>query len=86
MIAVLLVSLFTGTALFAMSAIVMSWQRYGPLALVIGRQLRDCKGTREVRFSITEVNVRQIAPRLNSAKILRPDFRPAARPALRAAA
>jgi hypothetical protein len=89
MTAVLLFTLFAGTAFLAIGAMAVSWKQYGPAALAIRGQLRECSPTREVRYRIIEMKVQPAA--LNSApatsaKIYRPRFRPVAQPALRAAA
>lgn len=86
MTAILLSTLFTAIALFAVASIAASVRRYGPAALLIARQSRPCPQSRDVRWSVRKTEVRTAG-----ATILRPEFgvRAAARPprpALRAAA
>ena len=86
MIALLLFTLFCATALLAAGSLLVSWQRYGGAVLAIRGQLRDCSATREVRFSISEAALRPANGPQPIAKIYRPNFKPAAKHALRAAA
>lgn len=74
MASVLLTVLFSFAAIAAIHAIILTWRRYGGLALALPRQLRDCPQQRDFRWSTTDINVTR-AP----AKVLRASFKPAAR-------
>lgn len=82
MIAVLLSTLFTASALLAAATIAASWRRHGRAALALRAELAACPEWREARVRVTETAVR------STATVLRPDFtaRPVYRPALPAAA
>lgn len=82
----LLIALFTAAAALAIASIMYSLHRYGPAALGLRKQLRECAECKVVRWKVTTIEVRAAG-----AQVLRPDFRPSAkvparRPALRAAA
>jgi hypothetical protein len=82
MIAVLLSTLFTASALLAATTIAASWRRHGSAALALRSELDACPEWREVQVRIDTVTVRA------TATVLRGDFtaRPAPRRALPAAA
>lgn len=82
MIAVLLGTLFTASALLAVATIGLSALRHGRAALALRGELAVGEDRRDYRVTITEITVRA------TATVLRPDFtpRPACRPALPAAA
>ncbi len=95
MTAVLLFTLFAGTAALSIGAMAVSWRQHGAAALAIRSQLRACSPVREFRFTITETQVgperTNLTADIPAAKIYRPDFRKPARrlpaqPALPAAA
>lgn len=68
MVAILLSALFTGSALLAISAIVLNWQRYGGLALAVRNELAESSDRREMSVRVREVRVR------TTATVLRPTF------------
>lgn len=82
MTSVLVTALFTFAALAAISAIVGSLRRYGPAALALRGQLRNCSTHRSFDWRTAETRVTR-----DPAKVLRPRFaRPSSASALPAAA
>lgn len=85
MTAFLLTALFTACAALAIASIAASLRRYGPAALRLRSQLRECPEWREVQWRVTRIEVRTAG-----ATVLRPEFgttrRSVPQPALRAAA
>ena len=73
MLAVLLTTLFTASALLAVSVIAGAWRRFGRQALALRGELAGHQEWREVRVTIDEVVVR------TSATVLRPQFKAASR-------
>lgn len=68
MLAVLLTTLFTASALLAATAIAGTWRRYGRGAIALRREVAAFNEWREVRVTIDEVVVR------STATVLRPQF------------
>ncbi|WP_264442973.1 hypothetical protein [Novosphingobium sp. JCM 18896] len=68
MLAILLTTLFTASALLAAGTIAGTWRRYGHGALALRREVKAFSEWREVRVTIDEIKVR------STATVLRPQF------------
>ena len=76
MIASVAAMLPAAAGVFALAAIVVSWMRYGRLALALRDELVACETRREMRFVVVTTRVL-----CDEEEAARPDFRPlAARP------
>jgi hypothetical protein len=71
MSAILFAALFAFSGLLALTAIRQSLRHYGPVALALRGEFRECRDWREVRVTVHEIKVH---PR-GGAVVLRPDFK-----------
>ena len=77
MLTILILTTIAGFALFAAAVIAQSLVRHGPAIVALRRQLRTCDETRELRTTVSTLQVRR-----TGAVIYRPAFTPQARPSL----
>ncbi len=87
MIALALTALFVSATLLALLAIAGSWKQYGAQVLALRKMLQQCEDNRSVEYRIVSHNQPGRGPAQVILLPVRPaGYRPALRPALRAAA
>lgn len=69
MTSILVTAFFLFAAVFALNSLFATWRDYGPAALALRKQFRNCAENRDIRWKIASVEVTRV-----SAKILRPRF------------
>ena len=87
MIALVLTALFASATLLALLAMADSWKQYGAQVLALRRMLQQCDRKRSVEYRIVTDDQPGRGPAQVFLLPVRPaGYRPALRPALRAAA
>ena len=69
MIAALIAILFAATFVAALGVIMSSWLRHAPVVAGLRQQLATCEDQRELRFTVTTIDVRN-----SGATVYYPDF------------